>query len=108
VTLGSRLLFGTELAAVGRFEAETRALDLVGAGHMHERWEVADFLASAEVFRTGGSARADAPRWESAEGETAERLRSLGIVSTVRVRPERAGKAVAQHQLIVGGPTSRL
>ena len=70
---------------------------------MHERWEVADFLASAEVFRTGGSARADAPRWESAEGETAERLRSLGIVSTVRVRPERAGKAVAQHQLIVGG-----
>ncbi len=76
-------LFGTELAAVGRFEADGRELDLVGAGRTHERWEVAEFLASAEVFRTGRSARADAPRWESAEGETAERLRSLGIVSTV-------------------------
>jgi GAF domain-containing protein len=76
-------LFGTELAAVGRFEADGRELDLVGAGRTHERWEVADFLASAEVFRTGRSARADAPLWESAEGDTAERLRSLGIVSTV-------------------------
>jgi len=76
-------LFGTEFAAVGRFESEGRALDLVGADRTHERWEVADFLASAEVFTTGRSARADAPRWESAEGETAERLRSLGIVSSV-------------------------
>jgi GAF domain-containing protein len=76
-------LLGTELAAVGRFEPDGRALDVVGAGRMHERWELADFLPATEVFRTGRSARADAPRWESAEGETAERLRSLGIVSTV-------------------------
>jgi signal transduction histidine kinase len=76
-------LFRTEFAAVGKFEPEGRALDLVGAGRTHERWEVADFLASAEVFRTGRSARADATRWESEEGETAERLRSLGIVSSV-------------------------
>jgi GAF domain-containing protein len=75
-------LFGTGLAAVGRFEPDGRALDVVGAGRMHERWELADFLPATEVFRTGRSARADGPRWESAEGETAERLRSLGIVST--------------------------
>jgi PAS domain S-box-containing protein len=85
-------LFGTEFAAVGRFEPgpgsvsrffSSGALDLVGADRTQERWEVADFLASAEVFRTGRSARADAARWESEEGETAERLRSLGIVSSV-------------------------
>jgi signal transduction histidine kinase len=75
-------LFGTRLAAVGRFEPDGQALDVVGAGRMHERWELADFLPATEVFRTGRSARADSPRWESAEGETAERLRSLGIVST--------------------------
>jgi GAF domain-containing protein len=75
-------LFGTELAAVGRFEPDGRALDVVGAGRIHERWELADFLPATEVFRTGRSARADSSRWESAEGETAERLRSLGVVST--------------------------
>ena len=75
--------FGTELAAVGRFEPDGRTLGFVGAGRTREQWEVADFMASAEVLRTGRSARADAPRWASAEGQTAERLRSLGIVSTV-------------------------
>jgi signal transduction histidine kinase len=75
--------FRTELAAVGRFEPDRRAVDLVGADRTHERWELADFLVSAEVLRTGRSARADAARWESEEGKTAERLRSLGIVSTV-------------------------
>jgi GAF domain-containing protein len=76
-------LFRTELAAVGRFEPGGQTLDLVGAAQTHERWELLDFLASAEVFRTGRSARAEAERWESAEGETAGRLRGLGIVSTV-------------------------
>jgi signal transduction histidine kinase len=76
-------LFGTQLAAVGRFEPDGKALELVGAAQTRERWEMADFLASAEVLRTGRSARADAPSWAEAEGETAERIRSLGIVSTV-------------------------
>jgi signal transduction histidine kinase len=40
-------------------------------------------LASAEVFRTGRSARADEISWASAGGPTATRLRSLGFVSTV-------------------------
>jgi len=76
-------LFGTQLAAVGRFEPDGRALDVVGAGRMHERWELADFLPATEVFRTRLPARADAPSWESADGETAERIRSLGVVSAV-------------------------
>jgi GAF domain-containing protein len=76
-------LLGTQLAAVGRFEPDGRTIDLVGAAKTHERWELADFLASAEVLRTGRSARVDAAGPEWAEGETAERIRSLGIVSTV-------------------------
>jgi GAF domain-containing protein len=76
-------LFGTELAAVGKVEADGGALDFIRPDGTHERVELADLLASAEVLRTGRSARADASRWESADGETAERLRSLGIVSIV-------------------------
>jgi signal transduction histidine kinase len=76
-------LFGTELAAVGKLESDGQALDFVGAADTHERWQLADFLASVEVLRTGRPARADARSWATAEGETAERLRSLGIVSTV-------------------------
>jgi PAS domain S-box-containing protein len=75
-------LFSTEFAAVGRFEPDGRTLDLVGANRTHERWESADFLASAEVLRTGRAARTDAERWRSDESEAAGRLRSLGIVST--------------------------
>jgi signal transduction histidine kinase len=89
-------LFDTEFAAVGRFEPDGdllwehtfvtsrgRALDLVGADRTHERRELAEFFTSAEVFRTSRSSRTDSSRWESEDGETAERLRSLGIVSTV-------------------------
>jgi hypothetical protein len=41
-------LFGTELAAVGRFEPDGRALDVVGAGRMHERWELADLAGGLD------------------------------------------------------------
>jgi PAS domain S-box-containing protein len=70
-------------AAVGRVEPDGRALYFVRPDGGRERVEFGDLLASAEVFRTGRSIRADASQWESAEGETAERLRSLGIVSIV-------------------------
>jgi len=82
-------LFDTKLAAVGRFELDAGSvrtffslgapLDLVGT----DRWEVVDYLATADVLRTGRSARAEAARWESEEGETAERLRRLGVITTV-------------------------
>ena len=76
-------LLGTELAAVARFDHDGRALELSRPMQMYERWELADFLASAEVLRTGRPARAHAASWEGARGGTAERLRSLGVVSMV-------------------------
>jgi signal transduction histidine kinase len=76
-------LFGADQAAVGRFDPDGPAIVLVGLGKTQERWELDDFLASAEVFRTGRSARADEISWASAGGPTATRLRSLGLVSTV-------------------------
>jgi PAS domain S-box-containing protein len=76
-------LFGADQAAVGRFDPDGPAIVLVGLGKTQERWELDDFLASAEVFRTGRSARADERSWASAGGPTAARLRSLGLVSTV-------------------------
>jgi PAS domain S-box-containing protein len=76
-------LFGSNQAAVGRFDPGGPAIVLVGLGKTQERWELDDFLASAEVFRTGRSARADQRSWASAGGPTAARLRRLGLVSTV-------------------------
>ena len=40
-------------------------------------------MASAEVYRTGRSARVDAMDWSSASGPVAGTARRLGIVSTV-------------------------
>jgi signal transduction histidine kinase len=81
-------LFGTNLAAVGKFDRDGHAIELVGpriaaGGQRYERWDLDDFLASAEVLRSGDSARADRRSWATAGGATAERLRSLGVVSTV-------------------------
>jgi PAS domain S-box-containing protein len=76
-------LFGADQAAVGRFDPDGPAIVLVGLGKTQERWELDDFLASAEVFRTGRSARADERSLASAGGSTAARLRRLGLVSTV-------------------------
>jgi PAS domain S-box-containing protein len=76
-------LFGSDQAAVGRFDPDGPAIVLVGLGETQERWELDDFLASAEVFRTGRSARADERSLASAGGSTAARLRRLGLVSTV-------------------------
>jgi PAS domain S-box-containing protein len=76
-------LFGSDQAAVGRFDPDGPAIVLVGLRGTQERWELDDFLASAEVLRTGHPARADVRGWASAGGTTAARLRSLGLVSTV-------------------------
>jgi GAF domain-containing protein len=76
-------LLGTGLVAVGRLAPDGRALDFVAADGGHQRVELDELVASAEVFRTGRSARTGASDWESEPGETAERLRSLGVVSTV-------------------------
>jgi PAS domain S-box-containing protein len=74
-------LFGTEIAAVGRFDSEGSAIAHVRTGEIEELVELDDFPAFTEVRRTGRSARADAGSWASARGPAGERLRSLGLRS---------------------------
>jgi PAS domain S-box-containing protein len=76
-------LFGSDQAAVGRFDPDGPAIVLVGLGATPTRVELEDYLASTEVLRTGHSARADERGWASGGGPTAERLRRMGVVSTV-------------------------
>ena len=78
----------TANAAVLRFEHDGPAVVFVGVSKSLElpvgtRWEFQPGMASAEVYRTGCSARADAMDWPWASGSVAGAARRLGIVSTV-------------------------
>jgi GAF domain-containing protein len=80
-------LFGSG-AAVLRFEQEGPAIVFVGVSKGLDipvgiRWEFQDGMASAEVYRTGRSARVDTMDWSSASGPVAAAARRLGVVSTV-------------------------
>jgi signal transduction histidine kinase len=82
-------LFGAD-AAVLRYEPDGPAVVFVGVGKSLEgrlpvgtRWELDDSMASAEVYRTGRSARVDAIDWSSRSGPVAEAGKRLGVVSTV-------------------------
>ena len=75
-------------AAVVRFEQDGPAIVFVGVSKTLQlpvgtRWEFQPGMASAEVYRTGCSARVDAMDWPSASGPVAGAARRLGIVSTV-------------------------
>ena len=75
-------------AGVLRFEHDGPAVVFVGVSKTLElpvgtRWEFQPGMASAEVYRTGRSARVDAMDWSSASGTVAGAARRLGIVSTV-------------------------
>jgi signal transduction histidine kinase len=77
-------LFETEVAAVGRFDPSGQAVDVVGStGVAEERWELQEWMATAQVVRSGHSARAHATSWASARDPAAERLRTLEVVCTV-------------------------
>jgi signal transduction histidine kinase len=82
-------LFGSDTAAVVRFEHDPPAIVAVGAGRsipgipIGTRWELGDGLASTEVYRTGRSARVDAMDWSSVSGPVAASARRLGLVSLV-------------------------
>jgi signal transduction histidine kinase len=83
-------LFGTEVAGVVRFEHEGPAVVFVGVARsvwdivpVGTRWELEDGLPTAEVYRTGRSARMDARGWSSAGANVAATGTRLGIVSTV-------------------------
>jgi signal transduction histidine kinase len=92
-------LFGADQAAVGRFEPDGSAIVLVGIGQdvneiaVGMRWETDDSLASTAVLRTGRAARRDASDWETASGPVADRVRRMGIRSTV------AGPIVVEGRL---------
>jgi GAF domain-containing protein len=71
-----RRLFGTEVAAVARFVPDVAAIEVVGLkGLEAERWELEDWMATAQVRRSGRSARAEAGAWASAPGSAADRIR---------------------------------
>jgi PAS domain S-box-containing protein len=75
-------------AAVLRFEHDRPAIVFVGVSTNVEipigtRWEFQAGMASAEVYRTGRSARVDAVDWSSASGPVAAAARRVGVVSTV-------------------------
>ena len=75
-------------AGVLRFEHDGPAVVFVGVSKTLElpvgtRWEFQPGMASAEVYRTGRSARVDAMDWSSATRPVAGAARRLGIVSSV-------------------------
>jgi signal transduction histidine kinase len=82
-------LFGTDTAAVVRFEHDPPAIVVAGVAKgisgipIGTRSELDDALASTEVYRTGCSARIDARDWPSPKGPIHGAGRRLGLVSTV-------------------------
>jgi PAS domain S-box-containing protein len=76
------------MTAVLRFEDDPPEVVLVGASKeidipIGASWDIADALAAAEVYRTGGSARVNREQWSSAGWPIGEAVHRLGIVSTV-------------------------
>ena len=82
-------LFGTDTAAVVRFEHDPPAIVVAGVGRgiggipIGTRSELDDALASAEVYRTKRSARIDARHWPSARDPVHVAARRLGLAGTV-------------------------
>jgi PAS domain S-box-containing protein len=83
-------LLGTEAAAVVRFEHRDPAIVFVGVAKsiiealpIGTRWQFDDAMASAEVYRTGRSARVDQRDWSFAAKAVAATGRRLGIESSV-------------------------
>jgi PAS domain S-box-containing protein len=80
-------MFGA-IAAVARFEHDPPAVVFLGVSEVNEvpigtRWEFADGMTSAEVYRTGRSARLGAVDWASHTGPVAEAGRRLSVHSQV-------------------------
>jgi signal transduction histidine kinase len=82
-------LFGTEFAAVARFDPDGRSMIPVGLtkgigfASIGVRWPLEDFLASTAVYRTGRPARTEKTDFENESGVIADRLRESGMDCTV-------------------------
>jgi signal transduction histidine kinase len=79
-------LFGSDLAAVTRFDPDgpvvvglAKSIEGITIG---SRWELDDAMATAEVYRTGRSARVDGIDWSTVSGPIAAAAHRLGVVST--------------------------
>jgi PAS domain S-box-containing protein len=79
-------LFGSG-AAVLRYDHDAAAIVFIGAADVNipigTRWEFQDGMASAEVYRTRRSARADSVDWSVGDGPVAATARRVGVLSTV-------------------------
>jgi signal transduction histidine kinase/putative methionine-R-sulfoxide reductase with GAF domain len=80
-------MFGA-IAAIMRFENDPPAVVFLGVSEEAEvpigtHWEFADGMASAEVYRTGRSARLGVVDWASHSGPVAEAGRRLSVHSQV-------------------------
>jgi GAF domain-containing protein len=83
-------LFGSNTAAVVRFDYRDPALVFVSVSENAEdafaigtRWGVDEPVASAEVYRTGRSARTGPRQWSAVSESVAAAARRVGLVSTV-------------------------
>jgi uncharacterized protein (DUF2252 family) len=82
-------LFRAAQAGVLRFSRDGPAVVYVGVSldlPVWTRWEFQPGMASAEVYRTGRSARVDAMYWSSASGPVAGAARRMGVTSNVGSR----------------------
>jgi signal transduction histidine kinase len=83
-------LVGTDSATVMRFEDDGPGIVFVGVASkmtgafpIGAHWKFQEGMASAEVYRTGRSARSDRQDWSRREGPVAETHHRLGITSAV-------------------------
>jgi PAS domain S-box-containing protein len=83
-------LVGAESATVMKFDDDGPGIVFVGVASdmgdafpLGARWKFEDGMASAEVYRTGRSARGGGRDWATVEGPVGETHHRLGIVSTV-------------------------
>jgi signal transduction histidine kinase len=83
-------LAGTDSATVVKFDDDGEGIIYVGVASktseafpLGAHWKFTDGMASAEVYRTGRSARGGARDWSRIEGPVAEVHHRLRIVSTV-------------------------
>jgi len=82
-------LFGENLAAVGRYDADARAVTIVGiAGdwlgfEIGTHVELTDETPAGIVYSTGRAARVDRADWGNAHSEVGKIAERLGVVSSV-------------------------
>jgi signal transduction histidine kinase/uncharacterized protein YoaH (UPF0181 family) len=82
-------VFASPYAGVARFEPDGSGVVILGVSEgirnipIGTKWPFEEFLATTAVYRTGRPARNESRDWEDISSPVAEKLRELGLVSTV-------------------------